>query len=61
MDTYGITGVPGPPTPEKCNDYIAAIAAARPDTFIGYASVNPAYRGRRRRSGNWNGPCGTWA
>ncbi len=45
VDTYGITGVPGPPTPEKCNDYIAAIAAARPDTFIGYASVNPAYRG----------------
>ena len=37
--------MPGPPTPEKCNDYIAAIAAARPDTFIGYASVNPAYRG----------------
>jgi len=45
VDTYGITGVPGPPTPEKCNDYIAAIAAAQPGTFIGYASVNPAYRG----------------
>jgi predicted TIM-barrel fold metal-dependent hydrolase len=45
VDSYGITGVPGPPTPEKCNDYIAAIAAARPDTFIGYASVNPNYRG----------------
>jgi predicted TIM-barrel fold metal-dependent hydrolase len=45
VDTYGITGVPGPPTPEKCNDYIAAIAAAQPDTFIGYASVNPGYRG----------------
>jgi predicted TIM-barrel fold metal-dependent hydrolase len=45
VDSYGITGVPGPPTPEKCNDYIAAIVAARPDVFIGYASVNPAYHG----------------
>jgi predicted TIM-barrel fold metal-dependent hydrolase len=45
VDSYGITGVPGPPSPEKCNDYIAAIVAAQPDTFIGYASVNPAYRG----------------
>jgi predicted TIM-barrel fold metal-dependent hydrolase len=45
VDSYGITGVPGPPTPEKCNDYIAAIAASQPGTFIGYASVNPNYRG----------------
>jgi predicted TIM-barrel fold metal-dependent hydrolase len=45
VDSYGITGVPGPPTPEKCNDYIAAIAASRPGTFIGYASVNPNYGG----------------
>jgi predicted TIM-barrel fold metal-dependent hydrolase len=45
VDSYGITGVPGPPTPEKCNDYIAAIVRSDPDTFIGYASVNPAYRG----------------
>jgi hypothetical protein len=47
VDSYGITGVPGPATPEKCNDYIAAIAASDPDTFIGYVSVNPAYRGVR--------------
>jgi predicted TIM-barrel fold metal-dependent hydrolase len=45
VDSYGITGVPGEPSPEKCNDYIAAIVAQRPDVFIGYASVNPAYRG----------------
>jgi predicted TIM-barrel fold metal-dependent hydrolase len=45
VDSYGITGVPGPPSPEKCNDYIAAIVAQQPETFIGYASVNPAYRG----------------
>jgi len=47
VDSYGITGVPGDPSPEKCNDYIAAIVASDPDTFIGYASVNPAYRGPR--------------
>jgi predicted TIM-barrel fold metal-dependent hydrolase len=45
VDSFGITGVPGPATPEKCNDYIAAIQAAEPDTFIGFASVNPNHRG----------------
>ncbi len=45
VDTFGITDVPGPPSPEKCNDYIAAIQRGRPDVFIGYASVNPNYRG----------------
>jgi predicted TIM-barrel fold metal-dependent hydrolase len=45
VDSYGITDVPGPSTPEKCNDYIAAIQRSDPDRFIGYASVNPAYRG----------------
>jgi predicted TIM-barrel fold metal-dependent hydrolase len=47
VDSYGITGVPGEPSPEKCNDYIAAIVASQPDVFIGYASVNPNYRGPR--------------
>ena len=28
-----------------------------PSTFIGYASVNPAYRGPAPRSANWSGPC----
>jgi predicted TIM-barrel fold metal-dependent hydrolase len=45
VDSYGITDVPGPSTPEKCNDYIAAIVRQRPEVFIGYASVNPNYRG----------------
>jgi predicted TIM-barrel fold metal-dependent hydrolase len=45
VDAFGITDVPGPHTPEKCNDYIAAIVRQRPDTFIGFASVNPNYRG----------------
>jgi len=56
VDSYGITGVPGPPSPEKCNDYIAAIAAAQPEVFIGYASVNPAYRGPGPRSASSSGP-----
>jgi predicted TIM-barrel fold metal-dependent hydrolase len=45
VDSYGITGVPGPSHPEKCNDYIAAIVRSNPDVFIGFASVNPNYRG----------------
>ena len=45
VDTAGMLGVEGPPTPEKCNDYIAAVVSAEPGRFIGFASVNPAYRG----------------
>jgi predicted TIM-barrel fold metal-dependent hydrolase len=45
VDTDGILGVPGPPDPERCNDYIAAVVAADPEHFIGFASVNPAFRG----------------
>ena len=47
VDTDGITDVPGPPHPEKCNDYIAAIVRSAPDRFIGFCSVNPCYRGVR--------------
>jgi predicted TIM-barrel fold metal-dependent hydrolase len=45
VDSYGITGVPGPPSPEKCNDYIAALQQQDPARIVGYASVNPNYRG----------------
>jgi predicted TIM-barrel fold metal-dependent hydrolase len=45
VDTSGITGVEGSPHPEKCNDYIAGCVAIAPDKLIGFASVNPAYRG----------------
>jgi len=45
VDTDGTLGVDGPPNPEKCNDYIAACVRADPDHLIGYASVNPTYRG----------------
>lgn len=47
VDTTGITGVPGPPHPDKCNDYIAACVRMDPDHLIGFASVNPTYRGVR--------------
>jgi predicted TIM-barrel fold metal-dependent hydrolase len=45
VDTTGLLGVAGPPDPEKCNDYIAAVIRADPQHFIGFASVNPAFRG----------------
>ena len=45
VDPTGVTGVDGPPDPEKCNDYIAALVRQDPDTFVGFASVNPAYKG----------------
>ncbi len=45
VDTSGLTDVPGPAGPEKCNDYIGDIVRNDPDKFIGFASVNPNYRG----------------
>lgn len=45
VDVSGLTDVEGPPSPERCNDYIAAIVRKYPDKFIGFASVNPNYRG----------------
>lgn len=45
VDTAGVLGVEGPPDPERCNDYVAAVVRADPDRFIGFASVNPTYRG----------------
>jgi predicted TIM-barrel fold metal-dependent hydrolase len=45
VDTDGLLGVEGPPHPDKCNDYIAAIVNKYPDRFIGFASVNPVYKG----------------
>lgn len=45
VDSFGVTNVPGPPSPEKCNDYIAALQQQAPDKIIGFASVNPNYRG----------------
>jgi predicted TIM-barrel fold metal-dependent hydrolase len=47
VDVDGVLGVPGPPHPDKCNDYIAAVVAKDPGRFIGFASVNPAYKGAR--------------
>jgi len=45
VDTSGLLGVPGPPHPDKCNDYIAAVVRTAADRFIGFASVNPMYQG----------------
>ncbi len=47
VDTGGALGVAGPPDLEKCNDCVAAVVRADPARFIGFASVNPAWRGPR--------------
>ena len=47
VDTTSELRVPGPPDPERCNDYIAAVVRADPEHMIGFASVNPAFRGPR--------------
>jgi len=48
VDNAGLTQVPGPPNPEKCNDYVADIVSQAPERFIGFASVNPVYQGPDR-------------
>jgi predicted TIM-barrel fold metal-dependent hydrolase len=45
VDVAGVTGVEGPPSIEKGNDYIAALVRKYSDTFIGMAAVNPKFRG----------------
>jgi len=44
-DPYGYTKVPGPPSIDKANDYIADLVKSYPDKFIGFCAVNPNYRG----------------
>jgi len=45
VDLAGVTEVPGPPNIEETNDYIAAVVKEFPDKFIGFAAVNPKFRG----------------
>jgi predicted TIM-barrel fold metal-dependent hydrolase len=45
VDPSGITGVTGDVSPERCNEYTAAYAGKFPKTFVGFASVNPLFRG----------------
>jgi predicted TIM-barrel fold metal-dependent hydrolase len=45
VDTTGALGVEGPKSPERCNEYVAAVVRSDPQRFIGFASVNPAYAG----------------
>jgi predicted TIM-barrel fold metal-dependent hydrolase len=44
-DVAGVTGIEGPPSIDKANDYIAALVRKYPDRFIGMSAVNPRYRG----------------
>ena len=45
VDTTGELGLGDPMHPDRCNDYVAAVVRSDPERFIGFASVNPAYRG----------------
>lgn len=45
VDNAGLTSVPGPPDPLKCNDYIADVVSQDPAHFVGFASVNPLFAG----------------
>jgi predicted TIM-barrel fold metal-dependent hydrolase len=45
VDTTGILGLEGQTSPDRCNDYVAAVVRSDPQRFIGFASVNPAYAG----------------
>ncbi len=47
VDVTGVTGVEGPAHPERCNEYIAGCVRKQPDHLIGFASVNPLFRGVR--------------
>ena len=57
VDATGLLGLEGPKHPDRCNDYVAAVVRSDPERFIGFASVNPAYRGvgRRRRGARARG------
>jgi predicted TIM-barrel fold metal-dependent hydrolase len=45
VDPHDALGLGEPRHPDRCNEYIAAVVRSDPDRFIGFASVNPAYRG----------------
>jgi predicted TIM-barrel fold metal-dependent hydrolase len=47
VDPGDALGLGGPTHPDRCNEYVAAVVRSDPDRFIGFASVNPAYRGVR--------------
>jgi len=45
VDSTDALGLGGAPHPERCNEYLGACQAAQPERIIGFASVNPKYRG----------------
>jgi predicted TIM-barrel fold metal-dependent hydrolase len=47
VDPHDVLGLGEPRHPDRCNEYIAAVVRSDPGRFIGFASVNPAYRGVR--------------
>ena len=47
VDPEDVLGLGPPAHPDRCNEYIAAVVRWDPERFIGFGSVNPAYRGVR--------------
>jgi predicted TIM-barrel fold metal-dependent hydrolase len=45
VDPYDVLGLGEPRHPDRCNEYIAGVVRTDPERFVGFASVNPAYRG----------------
>jgi predicted TIM-barrel fold metal-dependent hydrolase len=45
VDPHDVLALGEPRHPDRCNEYIAAVVRSDPERFIGFASVNPAYRG----------------
>jgi predicted TIM-barrel fold metal-dependent hydrolase len=45
VDLHDVLGLGEPHHPDRCNEYIAAVVRSDPARFIGFASVNPTYRG----------------
>jgi predicted TIM-barrel fold metal-dependent hydrolase len=45
VDVTGLTDVEGPLHPERCNEYVAGCVRRQPDKIVGFASVNPLFRG----------------
>ena len=44
-DPTNVTGLPEPHTLDQVNDRLAAVVNLYPDRFIGFAAVNPRYKG----------------
>jgi predicted TIM-barrel fold metal-dependent hydrolase len=45
VDPDDVLGLGPPAHPDRCNEVVAAVMRSDPERFVGFGSVNPAYRG----------------